>query len=158
MPGLKVTPPIANCLLGRSGFMDLVLRFYETFDVLAALPAVIAAVVMAFDGLQDDLKTIFSHLAIGFLGGSIVTSVIALALNQQDLAQSELWIPGGLVNVSIAQLLGGLMFWSVDRYPAWVTLSIGIEALLLLLGTMALPSKTSSEMNKAQDDQAPADK
>ncbi|KAK7404087.1 hypothetical protein QQX98_010145 [Neonectria punicea] len=158
MPGLKVTILIADCLLGRSGFMDLILQFYETFDVLAALLAVIASVVMAFDGLQDDLKTIFSHLAMGLLGGSIVTSVIALALNQQYLAQSELWIPGGLVDVSIAQLLGGLIFWSVDRYPAWVTLSIGIEALLLLLGTMALSSKTWTEMNKAQDDQAPADK
>ena len=135
--------------------MDLVLQFYKNFDVLAALPAVIAAMMTAFNEIPDRQKTVFSDLATGLFGSTIILSVIALTLNRMvlfkfqgngRLTNVELWIPTGLVDFSIVQVLGGLVAWSVDRYPAWVAVLLGSEATILLLGAIALSSKIWADM------------
>ncbi|KAF5017842.1 hypothetical protein F66182_10198 [Fusarium sp. NRRL 66182] len=131
---------------------SFVLQLYQSFDVLAASPAVIASVVMASDRSPEAERTVFTHLATGLFTSTIITSVTALTLNKMVLfqfegsispTQRETWAPLGLIDVSIVKLLGGLVFWSVDKYPIWITIVIGIEAILSLLGLMALSMKMS---------------
>lgn len=141
--------------------MDLLLHSYKDFDVLAALPAVIAVMIMTtLDMIPDQQKTIFSELAAGLLGSTIILSVIALILNKMVLfkfqghgylTNGELCIPTGLVDFSIVLLLGGLVAWSVDRYPVRVTVLLGGEALILLLGAMVLSSKIWADMSGVQE-------
>lgn len=139
---------------------DIILQLYRGFDFLAALVAVIAAIVMSFDTIPEHQRTIFSDLAIGFLGSAIISSIIALVFNQivlfefqahDRLDSNQLWIQTGLVDVSIAQLMSGLIAWSIDRYPLWVTVLVGSEALILLLGAMVLSSRMRAGMSGTQE-------
>ncbi|KAH8659473.1 hypothetical protein BGZ61DRAFT_485911 [Ilyonectria robusta] len=145
--------------VGRPGItvFGRVLRFYRTFDIIAALPAIIASMVMIFGGFQDCQKTSIIQIAAALLASSVVKSVIAITLAKMLLFRFEnheysieresatLWLPTILVDISIIEVLAGLVLWIVDRYPIWVALLIGLEALALLLGIMALAWKIWTE-------------
>lgn len=65
---------------------DRVLRFYRTFDVIAALPAIVASVFMKFDGFQDSQTTAVAQIAVVLLASSVVKSVIAITLAKMSPA------------------------------------------------------------------------
>ncbi|KAJ9419914.1 hypothetical protein QL093DRAFT_2375264, partial [Fusarium oxysporum] len=47
--------------------------------------------------------------------------------------------------------MSGLIAWSIDRYPLWVTVLVGSEALILLLGAMVLSSRMRAGMSGTQE-------
>ncbi|KAH6972675.1 hypothetical protein EDB80DRAFT_693472 [Ilyonectria destructans] len=121
------------------------------------LPAIVASVVMIFGGFQGYRKTVMIQIAAALLISSVLTSIIALTLAKMLLFKFEghqhsierrsaiLWLPTILVDISIVEVLAGLVFWIVDSYPTWVALLIGIEALVLLIGIMTLAWKMWTE-------------
>ncbi|KAH6970512.1 hypothetical protein BKA56DRAFT_622190 [Ilyonectria sp. MPI-CAGE-AT-0026] len=145
-----------QCRRGITIF-DRVLRFYRTFDVIAALPAIVSSVIMIFSGVQGHQKTAIIQIAAALLASSVVKSLIAITLAKMLLFRLEghqhsteresaiLWIPTILVDISIIEVLAGLVFWIADSYPIWVTLLIGVEALALLVGLIALAWKMWAE-------------
>ncbi|KAL6413038.1 hypothetical protein AUP68_02533 [Ilyonectria robusta] len=136
---------------------DRVLRFYRTFDAIAALPAIVASVVMKFDGFKDSQTTAIAQIAVVLLASSVVKSVIAITLAKMLLFRFEgyqhsterksaiIWLPTILVDMSIVEVLAGLICWVVDSYPIWAALLVAVEALALLVGTIALAWKMLTE-------------
>ncbi|KAH8659509.1 hypothetical protein BGZ61DRAFT_485938 [Ilyonectria robusta] len=145
-----------QCRRGITIF-DRVLRFYRTFDAIAASPAIVSSIIMIFSGVQDHQKTAIIQIAAALLASSVVMSLIAITLAKMLLFRFEghqhsteresaiLWIPTILVDISIIEVLAGLVFWIADSYPIWVTLLIGVEALALLVGLIALAWKMWAE-------------
>ncbi|CAM1508783.1 Fc.00g056310.m01.CDS01 [Cosmosporella sp. VM-42] len=48
--------------------------------------------------------------------------------------------------IALPEVLVGLVFWIAYSYPTWLTLLIEVEALVLLVGTMAVAWKVWAEM------------
>ncbi|KAF5529092.1 hypothetical protein FMEXI_14356, partial [Fusarium mexicanum] len=97
----RADPPCLG-MTDKHAVMGLILQFYKNFDVVAALPAVIAVMMTASDEIPDRQKTIFSDLATGLFCNITILSVIALTLNRMvffkfqghgRLTNVELWIP-----------------------------------------------------------------
>ncbi|KAH7113685.1 hypothetical protein B0J13DRAFT_574282 [Dactylonectria estremocensis] len=132
---------------------DRVLLFYRTFDIIAAFPAIVASVLIAFGGFQDHQKTAIGQIVVLLLASSMVKSIIALTLAKMLLFKFEgqqssterktliLWLPTILVDISIIEVLVGLVFWIANGYPIWVSLLIGVEAFAFMFGTMTLAWK-----------------
>lgn len=125
---------------------EMALQFYQDFDVLMALPAIIATIVLTSDKVPDQRKSVFSDLATGLLGSTVVSSIIGLAFNKMVLsrpenhATRELWSSSRFIDVSMVKLMGGLLAWSVDRFPPRVTAILWGEVFVLLLVTITLSS------------------
>lgn len=148
--------------------VDTVLESFKDFDnLLVALPSVIATIVVTSDRIPDQRKTIFSDIATGLLGSAIISSLIALSFNkmvvlklvsQRRLTTQQLCISSGLIDASIAQLLGGVLAWTVDRYPVWITAFLGGEVFVLLLVTTLLSWKIDGSISDEQKQAALEDK
>ncbi|KAH6871726.1 hypothetical protein B0T10DRAFT_466533 [Thelonectria olida] len=149
----------ANKTVIRPGIpmFDRVLRFYRAFDIIAAFPAIIALVIMVFGGLRDHQKADMAHALVLLLASAVVTSIIAITLSKillfkfernQHLAErrsTSIWLPTILVDISIVEVLVGFVFWIANSYAIWVAILIGVEALVLLIGIIALAWKIWKE-------------
>lgn len=112
---------------------------------------------MIFGGFQDYEKTITIQIAAALLASSVVNSVIAITLakmllfrfdgHQQSTERGStiIWLPTILLDMSIIEVLAGLVFWIVESYPIWVSLFIGVNALILLFGITAVAWKMWKE-------------
>ena len=126
---------------------DGILHFYRIFDVVAALPAIIASVAMESDASQNPRKAAIIQIAGELLVSSAIRSLIIINLAKMPLSrcfqlpterEPVLWLRTKLIDVIIVEVLAVLVFWIVYSYPICIDISIGFEALVLLVGTMTV--------------------
>ncbi|MCJ1266983.1 hypothetical protein MMC22_006868 [Lobaria immixta] len=122
-------------------------RFFQTFNVVAALIAGLSLAVLSFAEFHPTTSSL-TRASEGFLCSSALTSVVAVMLatmllfrfegvqtaSRKDLAIA--WAPLVLLDWGIVEFLVGLVFWYAEKNNEWRSSIMGTQFAVLLLFTI----------------------
>jgi len=122
-------------------------RFYNTFNVLAALISGLSLATLTFNEFHP-CKTSMSRSAEAFLCTSAMTAVVAAMLATMLLFRFEghetptrkelaiAWSPLVLLDWAIVEFLVGLMLWYANKADGWRSSLVAVSISILLALTV----------------------